>query len=70
MDQSRVLKWNGQKKKSLMRLQPDNDRPNVHIMRTNYLDYIQRDPLAYQPTFSHLPWMGDVYWSLQYVIPK
>ena len=35
LDQSRVLKWNGQKKKSLMRLPPAIDRLNLHIMHAN-----------------------------------
>ena len=36
IDQSRALKWNGQKKKYLMRLPPDNDSLNLHIMCANY----------------------------------
>ena len=32
------------KEKSLMRLPPDNDSLNWHIMRDNYLAYIQRQP--------------------------
>ena len=37
-------KWRCQKKKSLMRLPPDDDCLKQHITRANFLAYIQRHP--------------------------
>ena len=42
LDLVRTAKWRGQKKKSLMCLPPDFDSLKQHIMRANYLTYIQR----------------------------
>ena len=36
-DLARAAKWKGQKKKSLMRLPPDDDSLTQHIKHTNYL---------------------------------
>ncbi|XP_028404399.1 uncharacterized protein LOC114527028 [Dendronephthya gigantea] len=44
LDMSRAAKWKAQKKKSLRRLPPDLDSLKQHIMRANYLSYIQRHP--------------------------
>ena len=44
LDSARAAKWKGQKKKSLMRLPPDFDSLTQHIMRANYLAYIQTHP--------------------------
>ena len=41
---SRATKWKKQKKKSLMRLLPDDDSLEQHIKRANFLAYIQRHP--------------------------
>ena len=41
---ARAAKWKGQKNKSLMRLPPDSDSLKQHILRANYLAYIQRHP--------------------------
>ncbi|CAB3976667.1 Hypothetical predicted protein [Paramuricea clavata] len=44
LDIARAAKWKGQKNKSLMRLPPDSDSLKQHILRANYLAYIQRHP--------------------------
>ncbi len=44
LDLARAAKWKGQKKKSLMRLPPDDDSLTQHIKRANYLAYLQRHP--------------------------
>ena len=41
---ARATKWKRQKKKSLMRLLPDDDSLEQHIKRANFLAYIQRHP--------------------------
>ena len=41
---ARATKWRRQKKKSLMRLLPDDDSLEQHIKRANFLAYIQRHP--------------------------
>ena len=44
LDLLRAEKWRCQKKKSLMRLPPDDDCLKQHITRANFLAYIQRHP--------------------------
>ena len=44
LDMARAAKWKRMKKKSLMCLPPDDDSLNQHIMRANFLAYIQRHP--------------------------
>ena len=41
---AREAKWKRQKKKSFMRLPPDDDSLKQHIMRADFLAYIQRHP--------------------------
>ena len=43
LDMARAAKWKKRKKKSLLRLPPDDDDSlKQHIMRANFLAYIQR----------------------------
>ena len=42
LDQARANKWKIRKKKSLVRLPPDDDSVTQHIKRANYLANIQR----------------------------
>ena len=44
LNQARASKWKRQKKKSLMRLLPDDDSLEQHIRCANFLAYIQRHP--------------------------
>ncbi|MES9882370.1 MAG: hypothetical protein ABW185_15975 [Sedimenticola sp.] len=44
LDLARAAKWKRDKKKTLMRLPPDDDSLHQHIARANYLAYIQRHP--------------------------
>lgn len=39
--QARASKWNKMKKKSMIRLPPDDDSLNLHLERTNYISYCQ-----------------------------
>ncbi len=55
LDLARAAKWQMQKKKFLMRLPPDDDSTCIkqHIMRANYVAYIQRHPeLSSHPSLS------------------
>ena len=44
LNQARATKWKSLKKKSLMRLLPDDGSLEQHIKRANFLAYIQRHP--------------------------
>ena len=47
---ARAAKWKKQKKKSLIRLPPDDDSLRQHIKRANFLAYIQRHPVRRHPS--------------------
>ena len=61
---ARAAKWKKQKKKSLIRLPPDDDSLRQHIKRANFLAYIQRHPDLRRHPFPYRSRLGIGQWLL------
>ena len=67
LDLLRAEKWRCQKKKSLMRLPPDDDYLKQHITRAHFLAYVYSDILSLEVT--HLPSAMAGRWCMVAVDP-
>ncbi len=65
LDLARAAKWIKLKKKSLMRLPPDDDSVIQHIKHANFLAYIQRHPELKRHPSPCWTWLGTCQWPLQ-----